>query len=127
MRGRRKRRGIKAGVSRYFFLALCSGLLLRLVEAIFSSSFSLIDEAIDFDAPLSLLLGVSPRLADKAAPAAFCWAPDFAGMVISPDAVLVWKQRASGRGPGGEGDRTMPLAAIALNCSLKGRESEPSS
>jgi hypothetical protein len=56
---------------------------LRFVEAIFSSSFSLIEEAIDFDAPFSLLLGVSPRFADKAAPAAFCWAADLAGMMIS--------------------------------------------
>jgi hypothetical protein len=52
---------------------------LRFVEAIFSSSFSLID-IIDFDAPWSLLFGVSPRFADKAAPAAFCWDLDFAGI-----------------------------------------------
>src|SRR6185312_5894089 len=37
----------------------------------------------DFDAPFSLLLLVSPRLADNAAPAAFCWACDFAGICIS--------------------------------------------
>src|SRR5204863_8566697 len=67
----------------HFFLLLCSGLPLRPVWAIFSSSFSLIDETIELDAPLSLLLGVSPRLADSAAPAAFCWAADFAGMVAS--------------------------------------------
>jgi len=65
-------------------LLLCSGLPLRLVEAIFSSSFSLIDEAIDFDGPLSLLFGVSPRLADSAAPAAFCWAADLAGISRLP-------------------------------------------
>lgn len=56
---------------RYFF-DLCSGFPLRLVEAIFSSSFSLIEEAIDFDAPFSSLLAVSPLFAESAAPAAFC-------------------------------------------------------
>jgi hypothetical protein len=57
----------------------CSGFPLRFVDAIFSSSFSLID-IIDFDAPFSSLFGVSPRFADKAAPAAFCWAFDLAGI-----------------------------------------------
>jgi hypothetical protein len=52
-----------------------------LVWAIFSSSRSDID-IIAFEAPFSLLLGVSPRLADRAAPAAFCWAADLAGMVV---------------------------------------------
>ena len=52
---------------------------MRLVCAIFSRSFSDID-IIDFEAPRSLLLGVSPRLADRAAPAAFCCAADLAGM-----------------------------------------------
>jgi hypothetical protein len=37
--------------------------------AIFSNSFSLIDAAIGFDAPRSSLLGLSPRLADRIAPA----------------------------------------------------------
>ena len=63
-----------------YFLDLCSALPLRSVDAIFLSSFSLIEEAIDFDAPLSLLFGVSPRLAERAAPAAFCCAADFAGI-----------------------------------------------
>src|SRR5690606_30542791 len=62
---------------------LCSGLPLRLVEAISSSSFSLIDLYIDFEAPFSSLTLVSPRLADRAAPAAFCCAADFAGMTLS--------------------------------------------
>ena len=39
--------------------------------------------AIAFDAPLSLLCGMSPRLAAKAAPAAFCCAWDLAGKTIS--------------------------------------------
>ena len=63
---------------------VCSGLPLRFVDANSSSSISLIDEAIDFDAPLSLLFGVSPRLAERAAPAAFCCAADFAGIDILP-------------------------------------------
>src|SRR5580698_1292813 len=62
------------------FLATCSGLPLRLVWAKSSSCFSLIDFSIDFDAPLSLLFGVSPRLAESAATAAFCWAADLAAM-----------------------------------------------
>ena len=45
---------------------------MRFVCAIFSSSASLIEEAICFEAPLSLDFGVSPRLAESAAPAAFC-------------------------------------------------------
>jgi hypothetical protein len=82
MRLPRKPRATRAGASFYLDFDLCSGLPLRLVEAIFSSSFSLIDEAIDFDAPFSLLFGVSPRLADNAAPAAFCWAADLAGRIL---------------------------------------------
>src|ERR671919_399562 len=41
---------------------------------------SLIDSAIFLAGPLSLLFGVSPRFADRAAPAAFCWAPDLEGI-----------------------------------------------
>src|SRR3546814_17876172 len=37
----------------------------------------------DFEAPFSSLFFVSPRLADSAAPAAFCCALVFAGMVVS--------------------------------------------
>jgi len=70
------------------YFDLCSALPFRLVDAISLSSFSLIDDAIDFDAPLSLLFGVSPRLADKAAPAAFCCAPDFAGI----ETLLHWRE-----------------------------------
>ena len=57
-----------------------SGLPLRFVEAILSSSFSLIDLYMLREAPLSLLLLVLPRFAERAAPAAFCCAPDFAGI-----------------------------------------------
>lgn len=59
----------------------CSGLPLRLVEANSSSSLSLIDLYMPRDAPLSLLGLVLPRLAESAAPAAFCCAADLAGMV----------------------------------------------
>src|SRR5690606_15112960 len=52
-------------------------------EASSSSSFSLIDFSIDFEAPLSSLFLVSPRLAESAAPAAFCSALDFAGLTCS--------------------------------------------
>src|SRR3546814_4098684 len=41
------------------------------------------DSYMDFEAPFSSLFFVSPRLADSAAPAAFCCALDFAGMVVS--------------------------------------------
>lgn len=59
----------------------CSGLPLRLVEANSSSCRSLIDLYMLRDAPLSLLGLVLPRLAESAAPAAFCCAADLAGMV----------------------------------------------
>jgi len=61
----------------------CSGLPLRFVEAMSWSSCSLIDSTIDFDAPFSSLFFFSPRFADKAAPAAICWALDFAGITTS--------------------------------------------
>ena len=64
-------------------LGTCSGLPLRLVghalQFLLAHRFS-----IDFDAPLSRLFGVSPRLAERAAPAAFCCAADFAGMLAPP-------------------------------------------
>jgi hypothetical protein len=44
------------------------------------SSVALMDSTINFDAPLSLLFGVTPRFAERAAPAAFCCAADVAGM-----------------------------------------------
>src|SRR5690606_7455805 len=75
----------------------CSGLSLREVWANSSSSFSDID-SIDFEAPLSSDFGVSPLLADRAAPAAFCWAADLAGMTQTP---FVQEQT----GPGRQGSR----------------------
>jgi hypothetical protein len=57
-----------------------SGFPLRLPFAMSLSCFSLIDFAMLRDAPLSELLDVSPRLAESAAPAAFCCAFDFAGI-----------------------------------------------
>src|SRR5690554_2528203 len=47
-----------------------------------SSSFSVMDSYMDLDAPSRSLTLVSLRLADKAAPAAFCCALDSAGIVI---------------------------------------------
>jgi hypothetical protein len=58
----------------------CSGFPLRLVDANSSSSCSLIELYISFAAPLRLLGLASPLLAASAAPAAFCWAADLAGM-----------------------------------------------
>src|SRR3546814_13385521 len=66
-----------------YSLVSCSCFPLRLVEAILSNSFSSMDSYMDFEAPFSSLFFVSPRLADSAAPAAFCCALDFAGMVVS--------------------------------------------
>jgi hypothetical protein len=63
----------------------CLGFPLRFVEAISRSCFSLIDSTIDFEAPFSSLLLLSPRLAASAAPAAICWALDFAGMASFSD------------------------------------------
>lgn len=63
------------------------GFPLRGVEAMSWSSFSLIEPAIDFEAPLNSPLLMSPRFAASAAPAAFCWALDFAGMIVLLEAV----------------------------------------
>jgi hypothetical protein len=54
------------------------------VEASSSSCFSLIDEAISLDAPFSLLLGASPRLADKAAPGGLLLRFRFGRLGLSP-------------------------------------------
>src|SRR3546814_16997544 len=64
-------------------LDACSCFPLRFVDAILSNSCSSMDSYMDFEAPFSSLFFVSPRLADSAAPAAFCCALDFAGMVVS--------------------------------------------
>jgi len=73
------------GPSYFFFAAVFfAGSFLRLVDANSSRSFFVMDSAICFDAPNSLDFGVSPRLAERAAPAAFCWAFDTAGMGKSP-------------------------------------------
>jgi hypothetical protein len=66
----------------------CEGLPFCDVDAIARNSFSLIESAIDLDELFNWLLLVSPRLADSAAPAAFCWALDFAGMIS-----LLWLHR----------------------------------
>ena len=65
------------------FYPLDSGKFFLFVDARSSSSFSLIESAIFFDAPLSSDFFVSPRFADRAAPAACCWILDFAFIGIS--------------------------------------------
>src|SRR5690606_4220615 len=62
---------------------LCSGRSLRLVLARSSSSSSDMESYISFAAPFRLDALDSPRLADSAAPAAFCCALDWAGMIVS--------------------------------------------
>jgi hypothetical protein len=57
----------------------------RFTLAISSSSFSDMDSYMLREAPLSFDFEVSPRFAAKAAPAAFCWALDLAGMMVPPD------------------------------------------
>jgi hypothetical protein len=57
------------------------GSFLRFTLAMRSSSSSLIDSTICFDAPRRRDLGVSPRFAESAAPAAFCCCFDLAGML----------------------------------------------
>ena len=59
------------------------GSFLRFTLAMSWSSFSLIESAICFDAPLRLDLDRSPRFADRAAPAAICCFFDLAGIVSS--------------------------------------------
>src|SRR3546814_13247222 len=59
-----------------------SGLPLRLVLAMRSSSSSLIDSYISFEGPFSSLFIFSPRLAASATPAACRCALDFAGMAL---------------------------------------------
>ncbi len=105
------------------------GLPFCLVEAILCSSVSLIDCAICFDAPLRLLLLVSPRLAAKAAPAAICCAFDFAGMIKSPvpgftaNSARRRSNRRTGRGNGARRAWTIPRwnpparSAVALSYS----------
>ena len=64
-----------------------SGRFFRVALASSSSSLSVIDRSICFDAPKRSSLSVSPRLAARAAPAAFCCALDFAGISITPSAI----------------------------------------
>ncbi len=61
-----------------------SGRPLCFVEAKSASSFSVMDFSMLFEAPFKLDFFTSPRLAASAAPAAFCWAFDLAGMSDLP-------------------------------------------
>jgi hypothetical protein len=64
--------------------ALLLGSFLRLTLAMSWSCVSLIDSTMYREAPLRLDLERSPRLADNAAPAAFCCFPDVALGIVSP-------------------------------------------
>ncbi len=57
------------------------GRLLRFVCASSSSSFLLIEPAMLLDAPRNFVVGISPRFAASAAPAAICCFFDFAGIL----------------------------------------------
>ena len=63
--------------------ALLLGSFLRLTLAMSWSCVSLIDSTMYREAPLRLDLERSPRLADNAAPAAFCCFPDVALGIVS--------------------------------------------
>ena len=60
------------------------GVPLRFVEAMSCNCCSVMDSTMDFDAPWSSLFFFSPRFAASAAPAAFCWAIDLAGLILDP-------------------------------------------
>ena len=62
-------------------LELRVGSFFRFTDAIFSSSFSLIDSTMLREAPRRDDLDFSPRFADNAAPAALCCFLDFAGIL----------------------------------------------
>jgi hypothetical protein len=78
--------------------ALRLGSFLRSTLAMSRSSFSLIDSAICFEAPLRLDLDRSPRLADKAAPAAICCFPDLAFGIVSSSVLQRAKRPGLARG-----------------------------
>jgi hypothetical protein len=86
----------KSGQEGQLSLSAFGGKFLRFVEAMSSSSFSVMDLCICFDAPFSSETFVSPRLADSAAPAAFCWTFDFAGMTRSIPALACALQTTGG-------------------------------
>jgi hypothetical protein len=70
-------------------LHLRFGSFLRFVLAISSSSFSLIELAMLFDAPLKLDFARFPRFVASAAPAAFCCFLDFAFAIFTPPCRLL--------------------------------------
>jgi hypothetical protein len=73
------RNGLPLPSASYFFFA---GSFLRLVLARSRSCFSDIDSAIFLDGPFKLDFFCSPRLAAKAAPAAFCCFFERAGILL---------------------------------------------
>lgn len=78
----------------YFVFATWPGLPFRGVAAKSSSWLSDIDSYISREAPLRAPTFSSPRLAASAAPAAFCWAFDFAGNFQCSHFVCLGKKRA---------------------------------
>lgn len=66
-----------------------SGRPLRFVDASSSSSFSVMDFSMLFEAPCKLDFLTSPRFAASAAPAAFCCAFDLAGMSDPPSGTVL--------------------------------------
>jgi hypothetical protein len=98
----------------FFYFEARLGRFLRFVLAIFSSSSWLIESAMLLDAPFKLDFGLSPRLADKAAPAAICCFFDLAG-ILSSLGLSVAVRTARGNAPGltmggkRDGSRVVPL------------------
>ena len=66
-----------------------------MVAAIACSCFSLMESTIDLEAPGSEFLLVSLRLAESAAPAAFCCAFDLAGMQRAPSTRIARQPKAA--------------------------------
>jgi hypothetical protein len=64
------------------FQDFLSGKEARFTLAILSSSASDMLSYISMEAPTSFDLGISPRFAERAAPAAFCWDLETAGMFV---------------------------------------------
>lgn len=67
------------GLWYHFLDGVWSGFPFRGVEASSSNCCSVMESIISLAAPCNLDFGVWPRLAESAAPAACCWALDFAG------------------------------------------------
>src|SRR5580704_5675306 len=103
---------------RYSRSETCCGLPFRFAEANSSNCFSLMDSYIDFDAPFRRVAFCSPLFAASAAPAAFCWACDLAGIIRLPFAALFGHELHA------RADRRSPQARTSIARSLD-RSSRP--